>query len=93
MSYRDELVLMFVPENVRNSGTAAPIDFIDLKQLTAYFYLYVYNVDETYQKAVDAGGVAITEPYDSAWGDRFAIVADPNGYHWGLAESKNLIME
>lgn len=90
MSYQDELVLMFVPQNVRGSGTAAPVDFIDPKQLTAYFYLYVKSVDEAYSNAINAGATAITEPYDSAWGDRFAIVADPNGYHWGLAESKGL---
>lgn len=93
MSYRDELILMFVPQNVRGSGTAPPRDFINPQQLTAYFYLYVESVDEVYQNALNASAISITAPYDSAWGDRFAIVADPNGYHWGLAESKNMILE
>lgn len=56
----------------------------------AYFYLYVESVDEAYANAMNAGGISITEPHNSAWGDRFAIVADPNGYHWGLAESTHL---
>lgn len=71
MSYRDELILMFVPQNVRDSGTAAPRDFIDPKQLTAYFYLYVESVNVAYQNAIKAGAISITEPYDSAWGRSF----------------------
>lgn len=93
MSYYDELVLMFVPQNVRGSGVTPPIEFVDPKQLTAYLYLYVKSVDEIYDRAMNAGAISITEPYDSAWGDRFAIIADPNGYHWGLAESKNMQFE
>lgn len=93
MDYLGELVLMFVPQNVRGSGTQAPIDFVDPKQLTSYFYLYVDDVDQAFANAIDAGGIAITTSYDSAWGDRFAIIADPNGYHWGLAASPKLTIE
>lgn len=90
MNYLGELILMFVPQDVRGSDTRAPIDFMPPQQLTSYFYLYVNDVDQTFRNALDAGGTAITEPYDSAWGDRFAIIADPNGYHWGLAKSPKL---
>lgn len=93
MSHKDELIIMFVPKNVRGSGTVAPSSYVDPMQLTSYFYLYVDSVDEAYENALKSGGVGITAPNDSAWGDRFAIVADPNGYHWGLAESKNLVFQ
>lgn len=93
MSYKGELILMFVPQNVRGSGTAAPSSYVDPMQLTSYFYLYVDSVDEAYENALKAGGISITAPNDSAWGDRFAIIADPNGYHWGLAESKKLTFQ
>ncbi|WP_239990402.1 VOC family protein [Ignatzschineria cameli] len=93
MNYLGELILMFVPADVRGSDTRAPIDFIPPQQLTSYFYLYVDDVDQTFYNAIAAGGVGITEPYDSAWGDRFAIIVDPNGYHWGLAKSPKLSFE
>lgn len=86
MSYHDELVLMFVPENVRDINTLAPISFVDPQQQTAYFYLYVDSVDDTFERAMKAGAHKIVAPYDAPWGDRFAIFADINGYHWGIAE-------
>ncbi|MBP6563365.1 MAG: VOC family protein [Neisseriaceae bacterium] len=91
MSYRDELVLMFVPERVRGTDTLAPISIGKPTQKTAYFYLYVPNVDLAFKQAIAAGGQAITEPHQSAWGDDFAIVADPSGYHWGLANNPNMV--
>jgi uncharacterized glyoxalase superfamily protein PhnB len=88
MSYHGELAIMFVPENVGASSTAAPISFADPKQKTAYFYLYVDDVDAVAARARSAGGTVLEAPYDSPWGDRFALVADINGYHWGLAQTR-----
>jgi PhnB protein len=42
------------------------------------------DVDATFKRAVDAGGIGVTEPRDEFWGARFAVVADPFGHRWLL---------
>jgi PhnB protein len=49
------------------------------------FYIYVPNVDEVFQKAVDAGAT-ITMPLDDMfWGDRCGSLKDSFGYTWMVA--------
>jgi catechol 2,3-dioxygenase-like lactoylglutathione lyase family enzyme len=42
------------------------------------------EVDETYAKVVAAGHEGIKEPWDAFWGQRYAIVEDPDGGHVSL---------
>jgi PhnB protein len=48
-------------------------------------YLYVPNVDEVYQKAINAGGKPIQPPTDQFYGDRSGGVEDPGGNFWWIA--------
>lgn len=48
-------------------------------------YLYVPDVDATYQAAIKAGGVSMMEPANQFWGDRMAAVKDPTGNQWSIA--------
>jgi PhnB protein len=48
-------------------------------------YLYVKDVDTTYQQAVAAGCQGAMPVQDMFWGDRFGKVVDPFGHHWNLA--------
>jgi uncharacterized glyoxalase superfamily protein PhnB len=55
----------------------------------AALYTYVDDVDRVSAKAREAGaGVAHVE--DKPWGDRIAVVTDPDGYRWVLATFKKL---
>ena len=38
------------------------------------------EVDATVQKIKDNGYVVVKEPWDAFWGQRYAIVQDPDGY-------------
>lgn len=38
------------------------------------------DVDVVTEKVKDAGFTVIKEPWDAFWGQRYAIVADPDGY-------------
>jgi PhnB protein len=51
-------------------------------------YLYVANVDSTYQQAVKAGGKTVMEPIDMFYGDRSGGVKDPSGNTWFIATHK-----
>ena len=48
-------------------------------------YLYVPDVDATYQKAISAGGQSIREPHDEFYGDRSAAVKDSANNQWWIA--------
>ncbi|KVC90079.1 glyoxalase [Burkholderia ubonensis] len=83
MVYRGQLIVMFAPEGAfgstartpRSAGATAPQSF----------YLYVDEVDATWQRALDAGAKSLSAPQDQFWGDRFAQVEDLDGYRWALA--------
>ena len=55
----------------------------------AALYTYVTDVDRALSQARQAGaGVDAAE--DKPWGDRVAVVTDPDGYRWVLATFKKL---
>jgi uncharacterized glyoxalase superfamily protein PhnB len=42
------------------------------------------EVDETYNKLIEAGYQSFKEPWDAFWGQRFAQVLDPDGNNIGF---------
>ena len=42
------------------------------------------GVDDAAARVADAGHTLITAPYDAPWGQRYATVADPDGYRTDL---------
>ena len=42
------------------------------------------DVDAAASRAADAGHTVVTPPYDAPWGQRYATVADPDGYRTDL---------
>jgi len=42
------------------------------------------SVDATYRAVIDAGHRSHKEPFDAFWGQRYAIVLDPDGNHIDL---------
>jgi len=56
------------------------------KATTTMLYLYVGDVDATYQKALKAGGTSVMEPADQFYGDRSGCVKDPCGNQWWLGK-------
>jgi uncharacterized glyoxalase superfamily protein PhnB len=71
--------IMLVPrgETATPSGGAAGI------------YAYVDDVDRAIARAREAGA-AVGDAADEPWGDRTAVVTDPDGYRWVLATFKKL---
>ena len=57
----------------------------ELGGTTVSLMVYVEDVDEVVQQAVDAGAT-ITMPIENQfWGDRFGQVEDPFGHNWQIA--------
>jgi PhnB protein len=57
----------------------------ELGGTSAAIFVYVDNVDELVQQAVDAGATLVSAPEDQFWGDRFGSVQDPFGHSWQIA--------
>ena len=53
--------------------------------MPAMLYLYVDDVDATYQIALSAGATAVQAPADQFYGDRSGGVKDPCGNLWYIA--------
>ena len=53
--------------------------------MPAFLYLYVEDIDATYQRALEAGAVSLEEPQDLPYGDRRAMIEDPCGNIWQIA--------
>jgi len=56
----------------------------------AALYTYVEDVDRSAARAREAGA-GVAEAEDRPWGDRVAMVTDPDGYRWMLATFKKLV--
>jgi PhnB protein len=53
--------------------------------MPAFLYLYVDDIDTTYQHALEAGAVSLEVPTDVPYGDRRGMVQDPCGNVWQIA--------
>ena len=57
----------------------------ELGGTTGALFMYVEDVDEIVQQAIDAGATVTMPVEDQFWGDRFGKVADPFGHEWQIA--------
>jgi PhnB protein len=57
----------------------------DLGQETVGIYVYVEDVDETFERAQAAGAEIKEGPADQEYGDRRFIAVDPEGHVWFFA--------
>ena len=60
---------------------------------TASIFMYVDDVDATFEQAQRAGAAVVSELEDMFWGDRFGTVADPFGHVWAMATHKEDLSE
>jgi PhnB protein len=58
--------------------------YAEHEPLEAMLYVYVDDVDATYQRALAAGALSIRAPVDEFYGDRSGGVKDPWGNQWWI---------
>lgn len=70
----------------------SPIEFAEANEQfparPGTLHFYVADVDQAYQKALEAGASKIGEPRDEFYGDRACEVKDPCGNYWFIATRK-----
>jgi PhnB protein len=60
---------------------------------TGSVFMYVDDVDATFEQAKGAGATVVMELEDMFWGDRFGTLADPFGHVWSIATHKEDLSE
>ena len=80
-----ESVLMLGPEFPTHHNYSAKT----LGNTPATLYLYVDDVDQVAKRAESAGATLQQPPMDMFWGDRTALLTDPQGNKWMLATHKS----
>ena len=75
-------VLMLCDEMPGMASAPAPGDNPPSHSL----FVYLDNVDDTFQRAVQSGGKIEMPLENQFWGDRYGKVRDPFGHVWGLAQ-------
>lgn len=81
--YEGRSIAMCAPEGAwgspdltpKHTGTRLPMNF----------YVYCADVDRVVTQAQAAGAVIERPPEDQFWGDRTAMIVDPDGYLWMFA--------
>src|SRR6202165_2136305 len=53
--------------------------------MPAFLYLYVDDIDATYERALKAGAESLEKPQDMPYGDRRCMIKDPAGNIWQIA--------
>ncbi len=61
--------------------------------MPSMFYVYVADADATYQQALEAGGTGVMPPADQPHGDRYGMIADPQGNQWCFAQCKEVVSD
>ena len=82
--------LIMMAEENPDWGTKSP-DTLGGNPLT--IGLYVPDVDQSFQRAIDAGAVEIMPVKDEFYGDRAGQVIDPFGYKWMIATHKEVVSQ
>ncbi|MFW6069342.1 MAG: VOC family protein, partial [Chloroflexota bacterium] len=57
----------------------------EIPPMPAVLHLYLEDVDDAYERALEAGATSLREPTDEFYGDRSGGVQDAFGNQWWLA--------
>src|SRR5215831_17554671 len=75
-----------VPSEIKIGDSIVMISDAGVRDpMSAFLYVYVEDVDVTYQRAVDAGVRALESPSETPYGDRRCMVEDRWGNTWQIA--------
>jgi PhnB protein len=74
--------IIFLSDEFPNMGGKSPQT---LGGHSGGVYLYVPDVDDVFQRALDAGAKTAMPVSDMVWGDRYGTLIDPFGHSWGVS--------
>ena len=60
-------------------------DVVDRAPFPAFLYVYVCDIEATYQRAIEQGAVSIESPVQTPYGDYRCMIEDTWGNLWQIA--------
>ena len=79
-----------IPSEIRIGDSIVMVSSVGVREaMPAFLYLYIENVDQIYERALNAGAVSLEEPQDMPYGDRRGMVKDPCGNIWQIATRRS----
>lgn len=75
--------MLMLNDEMPEFGALSPLS---LGGCACTIHIYTDGVDAAFDRAVSAGAKVKMPLADQFWGDRYALVEDPYGYKWSLAE-------
>lgn len=82
LSYQGNTI-MLGPEGAYGSTKKTPKNSGEQNPLS--LYIYVDDIDAFYRHAITQGASSVSEPETMFWGDRTAVLKDPDGFDWTFA--------
>jgi uncharacterized glyoxalase superfamily protein PhnB len=79
------------PKREADPSVPGPCPVPALGRASTIFQLCVDHIDDTVDRAVNAGATIRTPVQDADWGDRVATIIDPFGHIWALASIRREI--
>ena len=70
--------MVMIGEGAGGAGSVMPVRPVA-------FHVFVADADETFRRAIAAGGTSLGEPADRPYGERSGFVADRFGNHWYIS--------
>jgi PhnB protein len=75
-----------IPSVIRIGDSLVMVSGVGPREpMPAFLYLYVDDIDTTFQRALEAGAVSLEVPTVVPYGDRRGMVQDPCGNVWQIA--------
>ena len=74
--------IVMVSDVFRGSDRAAPST---VETTTVTLHVYTTQVDQLWNRAIDAGAKQLMPLDDMFWGERYGQLVDPFGHHWSLS--------
>jgi PhnB protein len=81
VKYQDAVIMLGGESPAQ--GRYAPVSLKSAP--SSQLYIYIADLDAFVAKAVAAGAEVIEQPTDRSWGERTALLRDPEGYLWMFA--------
>jgi PhnB protein len=83
MKIGDSMVMM--ADEFPDMGDGPSKSPLGLGGTSVTLHIYCPDVDQWYERAINAGAEARMPPADMFWGDRYSQVRDPFGHSWAIA--------
>ena len=84
IKYREDGSVMHTEISIGDSVVMMGEPLPDFPAMPSTLYVYVDDCDQTYQKALELGGISVAEPRDFPHGDRYGGIRDLSGNVWWI---------